>query len=188
MNNVVAMLCCTLSTTVVNNHSSVHSCSRSTTIVQSLLTTINQLFSSTIVSSCSNNIVTTILFSVNIEQLLIEQYSSTLSIQQVLLNLDNNIVQALFNERCINLINFCACTLDFVLRLPSVILVIIFKKYHGPSANHNKQSQRHNILVSGVNAMIKHRVYSTWYQPLISRSQSMHNFQSVFAPQSLFLQ
>ena len=56
----------------------VHSCSRSTTIVQSLLTTINKLFSSTIVSSCSNNIVTTILFSVSIEQLLIEQYASTL--------------------------------------------------------------------------------------------------------------
>ena len=105
--------CCTapcqqlLSTTIV------HSCSRSTTIVHSLtlLTTINNLFSSTIVSSCSNNIVTTILFSVNIEQPLIEQYSSsTLSIQQVLLNLDNNIVQALFNkQRCINLVNFCAC-------------------------------------------------------------------------------
>ena len=45
-----------LSTTIV------HSCSRSTTIVQSLLTTINKLFSSTIiVSSCSNNIVTTIV-------------------------------------------------------------------------------------------------------------------------------
>ena len=41
-----------LSTTIV------HSCSRSTTIVQ-LLTTSNKLFSSTIVSSCSNNIVTT---------------------------------------------------------------------------------------------------------------------------------
>ena len=39
----------------------VHSCSRSTTIVQSLLTTINKLFSSTIVSSCSNNIATTIV-------------------------------------------------------------------------------------------------------------------------------
>ena len=39
----------------------VHSCSPSTTIVQSLLTTINKLFSSTIVSSCSNNIVTTIV-------------------------------------------------------------------------------------------------------------------------------
>ena len=39
----------------------VHSCSRSTTIVQSLLTTINKLFSSTIVSSCSNNIVITIV-------------------------------------------------------------------------------------------------------------------------------
>ena len=53
-----------------------------------------------------------LLLSVNIEQLLIEQYSSTLWIQQVLLNIDNNIVQALFNEqRCINLINFCACIL-----------------------------------------------------------------------------
>ena len=39
----------------------VHSCSRSTIIVQSLLTTINKLFSSTIVGSCSNNIVTTIV-------------------------------------------------------------------------------------------------------------------------------
>ena len=38
----------------------VHSCSRST-IVQSLLTTINKLFPSTIVSLCSNNIVTTIV-------------------------------------------------------------------------------------------------------------------------------
>ena len=38
------------------------SCSRSTTIVQSLLTTINKLFSSTIVSSCSNNTVTSVVF------------------------------------------------------------------------------------------------------------------------------
>ena len=44
-----------LSTTIV------HSCSRSTTIVQSLLTTINKLFSLTIVGSCFNNIVTTIV-------------------------------------------------------------------------------------------------------------------------------
>ena len=98
-----------LSTTIV------HSCSSSTTIVQSLLTTINKLFSSTIISYCSNNIVT-LLFFVNIEQLLIEQYLSTLSIQQVLLNLDNSIVQVLFNERCINLINFCTCreTVEFL--------------------------------------------------------------------------
>ena len=40
----------------------VHSCSRSTTIVQSLLTTINKLVLSTVVGSCSNNIVTTIVF------------------------------------------------------------------------------------------------------------------------------
>ena len=44
-----------LSTTIV------HSCSRSTIIVQSLLTTINKLVSSTIVGSCSNNIVTIIV-------------------------------------------------------------------------------------------------------------------------------
>ena len=44
------------SKTVVNNH-----CSRSTIIVQSLLTTINELVSSTTVGSCSNNIVTTIV-------------------------------------------------------------------------------------------------------------------------------
>ena len=57
-----------LSTTVVNNccqqllsTTIVHSCSRSTIIVQSLLTTINKLFSLTIVSSCFNNIVTTIV-------------------------------------------------------------------------------------------------------------------------------
>ena len=52
---LVAMLCCTLSTTIV------HSCSRSTTIVQSLLTTINKLFLSTIVGSCSNNVVTIVV-------------------------------------------------------------------------------------------------------------------------------
>ena len=51
------------------------------------------------------------LIIINITLTLIEQYSSTLLIQQVLLNLDNNIVQALFNEQCcINLMNFCACT------------------------------------------------------------------------------
>ena len=33
-----------------------------------------------------------------LERLLIEQYSSTLSIQQILLNLDNNVLQALFGE------------------------------------------------------------------------------------------
>ena len=48
-----------LSTTIV------HSCSRSTIIVQSLLTTINKLFSSTIVSSSSRNIVTTIVLCQN---------------------------------------------------------------------------------------------------------------------------
>ena len=45
-----------LSTTIV------HSCSRSTIIVQSLSTTINKLFSSSSVSSCFKNIVTTIVF------------------------------------------------------------------------------------------------------------------------------
>ena len=96
------MLCCScrqlLSTTIV------HGYSRSTIIiVQSLLTTINKLVSSTIVDSCSNNIATTFLFFVNFEQLLIEQYSSVLSFQQVLLNLVNNIVEALFSEqRCKN--------------------------------------------------------------------------------------
>ena len=44
-----------LSTTIVDN------CSCLTTIVQSLLTTINKLFPSTIVPSCFNNIVTTIV-------------------------------------------------------------------------------------------------------------------------------
>ena len=70
-----------------------------------------QLLSTTIVHSCSRSTtIVQLLFFVNNEQLLIEQSSSTLSIQQVLLNLDNNIVQALFNEqRCINLTNFCAC-------------------------------------------------------------------------------
>ena len=82
----------------------------STTIVQSLLTAINRFVLSTIVSSCSNNIVTIIVICQH-EQLLIEQYSWTLLIQQVLLNLINNIVQKLFSEqRCINLMNFCACT------------------------------------------------------------------------------
>ena len=50
-----AALCQQLVSTTI-----VHSCSRST-IVQSLLTTINKLFPSTIVSLCSNNIVTTIV-------------------------------------------------------------------------------------------------------------------------------
>ena len=93
-----------LSTTIV------HSCSRSTTIVQSLLTTINKLFSSTIVSSCSNNIVTTIVLCQHRTTIDRTILIINIAIQQVLLNLDNNIVQALFNEqRCINLINFCAC-------------------------------------------------------------------------------
>ena len=112
MNNLINLVnnllqCCAASCQQLLSTTIVHSCSRSTTFVQSLLTTINKLFSSTIVSSCSNNIVTTIVLRQH-QKLLIEQYSSTLSIQQVLLNLDNNIVQALFNEqRCINLINFC---------------------------------------------------------------------------------
>ena len=42
----------------------------------------------------------------DIERLIAQMYSDG-----VLLNLDNNIVQALFNEqRCINLMNFCACS------------------------------------------------------------------------------
>ena len=85
-----------------NNHCS-------TIIVQSLLTTINKLFSSAIVSSCSNNIVTTIVLCRNRTTI---DRTKLINIEnlQVLLNLDNNIVQALFNEqRCINLINFCAC-------------------------------------------------------------------------------
>ena len=60
VNNVVlhpVNNCCQqlLSTTIV------HSCSRSTIILQSLLTTLNKLFSLTIVSSCFNNIVTIIV-------------------------------------------------------------------------------------------------------------------------------
>ena len=85
------MLCCTLLTTVVNNH-----CSRLLTvnnIVQSLLTTMNKLVSSTIVGSCFSNIVTTIVLRQH------RTYSSTLSIQQALFKLDNNIVQALFSDQ-----------------------------------------------------------------------------------------
>ena len=66
MNNLINVVhnllqCCAapcqqlLSTTIV------HSCSRSTIIVQSLLKTFNKLFLSTIVSSCSKNIVKTIV-------------------------------------------------------------------------------------------------------------------------------
>ena len=67
---------------------------------------IHQLLSALVPTTLSQP-----LFLVNIEQLLIEQYSSTLRIQQALLNVDNNIVQALFSEQCcINLINFCAYT------------------------------------------------------------------------------
>ena len=52
------MLCCTLSTTVVNNHcSQLFTFNNHCSII--MLTTINKLFSSTIISSCSNSIVTT---------------------------------------------------------------------------------------------------------------------------------
>ena len=58
------LLCCTLSTTVVNNY-----CSQLFTLNNHcsvrLLTTINKLFSSTIVSSSSRNIVTTIVLCQN---------------------------------------------------------------------------------------------------------------------------
>ena len=91
--------CCTAPCQQLLLTTIVHSCSRSTTIVQSLLTTINKLVSSTIANSCSNNIVTTIVLCQHRTTTLIKQYSSTLSIQQVLLNLDNNIVQALFDEQ-----------------------------------------------------------------------------------------
>ena len=85
MNNLINVVnnllqCCAapcqqlLSTTIV------HSCSRPTTIVQSLLTTINKLFSSTIVSSCSNNIVTTIVLC---------QHRTTVD-QTILINIVNS--------------------------------------------------------------------------------------------------
>ena len=65
MNNLINVVnnllqCCAASCQQLLSTTIVHSCSRSTTIVQSLLTTINKLFSSTIVSSFSNNIVTII--------------------------------------------------------------------------------------------------------------------------------
>ena len=103
MNNLINVVknllqCCAapcqrlLSTTIV------HSCSRSTTIADN--------DQQACFGSCSNYCS----LSRSTEQS-IEQYSSTLSIQQVLLNLDTNIVQTLFSEqRCIKLINFCACT------------------------------------------------------------------------------
>ena len=58
----------------------VHSCSRSTTIVQSLLTTINKFVSSSIVDSCSNNIVTTIVLC---------QHRTTID-QTILINIVNS--------------------------------------------------------------------------------------------------
>ena len=76
-----------LSTTIV------HSCSRSTIIVQSLLTTINKLVSSTIVGSCSNNIVTIILLCqhrTTIDRTILTNIVNSTSV--VKLNLDNNIV------------------------------------------------------------------------------------------------
>ena len=103
------MLCCTLSTTIVNNR-----CSQLFTFNNHCSIIVDNHQQAFFINYCQlmfqqhcNNYI---LLFVNIEQLLIEQCSSTLSIQQVLLNLDNNIVQALFNEQlCINLINFCAC-------------------------------------------------------------------------------
>ena len=58
----------------------VHSCSHSTTIVQSLLTTIDKLVSSTIVDSYSNNIVTTIVLC---------QHRTTIG-QTILINIVNS--------------------------------------------------------------------------------------------------
>ena len=103
------MLCCTLSTTVVNNH-----CSQLFKFNNHCSIIVDNDQQAVFINYCY------LLFQqhcnnycfVNIEQLLIEQYLSTMSIQQVLLNLDNNIVQALLNEqRCVNLINFCACSI-----------------------------------------------------------------------------
>ena len=104
------MFCCTLSTTVVNNH-----CSQ--------LFTFNN-HCSIIVDNDQQ------AFFINYCQLMFQRHCNnycslwTLNnywsnnthqhceIKQVLLNLDNNIVQALFNDQlCINLINFCACML-----------------------------------------------------------------------------
>ena len=76
---VVAMFCCTLSTMLCCTLSTMLCCTLSTTVVnkttilftvvhgqrsllnRSMLTIINKLVSSTIVSSCSDNIVTTIV-------------------------------------------------------------------------------------------------------------------------------
>ena len=111
---LVAMLCCTLSTTVVNNH-----CSQSFTFNN---------HRSVIVDNDQQT------FFINYCQLLFQQHCNnycSLSTSSnywsnnnhqhcefnVLLNLDRNIVQALFNEqRCINLINFCACRKGFCKR------------------------------------------------------------------------
>ena len=104
-----------LSTTIV------HNCSRSTIIVQSFLTIINKLFSSTIVSSCSHNIVTTIVLCQHRTAI---DRTILINIKQVLLNLDNHIVQALFSEqRCINLINFCPCIASCMVNLHCTIRV-----------------------------------------------------------------
>ena len=85
MNNLINVVnnllqCCAapcqelLSTTIVD------SCSCLTTIVQSLLTTINKLFPSTIVPSCFNNIVTTIVLC---------QHRATID-QTILINIVNS--------------------------------------------------------------------------------------------------
>ena len=90
----------------------VHGYSRAAIVVQSLLTNINKLVSSTIVGSCSNNIVTTIVLCQH-RRTTDRTISivSTLSIQQMFLNLHNSIVQALFSEKnSTNPVNFCVCS------------------------------------------------------------------------------
>ena len=80
---LVAMLCCTLSTTVVNNH-----CSQLFTFNNHCSIIVDNDQQACFIQQHCNNYCYLSTF----EQLLIEQYSSTLSIQQVLLNLDYNIV------------------------------------------------------------------------------------------------
>ena len=71
------------------------------------LTALNNIVASTslfhqLLSALVPTTLQQLLLFVNIEQLFVEQYSSKLSIQQVLLNLDKHILQALFcSERCI---------------------------------------------------------------------------------------
>ena len=72
-----------------------------------VLTTISKLMFHQVLSALVPTTLQQLLFFVNIEQLLIEQYSSTLSIQQVLLNLDNNIAHA---HLCACSVRISACT------------------------------------------------------------------------------